>query len=73
MRESCMILARQLAFADDPDMLDLLSHTAVLLVVTLNGDGRAADTRGQLDRSGSQPRPLVAARARDEGIGGHAP
>ena len=46
MRESCMILARELAFTDDPDMLDFLSHTTVLLVVTLNGDGRAADTRG---------------------------
>ncbi|HEX6339418.1 MAG TPA: PA domain-containing protein [Jiangellaceae bacterium] len=46
MRESCLILARELAFTDDQEMLDILSQTTVLLVVTLNGDGRAANTRG---------------------------
>jgi hypothetical protein len=46
MRESCLILARELAFTDDPDLLDIMSRATVLLVPTLNGDGRAANTRG---------------------------
>jgi hypothetical protein len=46
MRESCMIFARELAFTDDPDLIDLMRRTTVLLVITLNGDGRAANTRG---------------------------
>ncbi|MFG2167369.1 M14 family zinc carboxypeptidase [Micromonospora chersina] len=45
-REACLIMARQLAFSDDPRTLDLLSHTTVLIVPTINGDGRAANTRG---------------------------
>jgi hypothetical protein len=46
MRESCMIYARELAFTTNPELLDILSRTTVMFVVTLNGDGRAADTRG---------------------------
>jgi hypothetical protein len=46
MRESCLILARELAFTDDPDLLDIIGRAAVLIVPTLNGDGRAANTRG---------------------------
>jgi hypothetical protein len=46
MRESCLILTRELAFTDDPDLLDIMSRATVLIVPTLNGDGRAADTRG---------------------------
>jgi Zinc carboxypeptidase len=46
MRESCLILARELAFTKDPELLDFLSTTTVLMVPTLNGDGRAANTRG---------------------------
>ena len=45
-REACLILARELAFADDPRTLDILSNTTVLIVPTINGDGRAANTRG---------------------------
>jgi hypothetical protein len=45
-REACLILARELAFGDDPRTLDILSHATVLLVPTINGDGRAANTRG---------------------------
>jgi Zinc carboxypeptidase len=45
-REGCLILARRLAFSTDGRVLDLLSHTTVLIVPTINGDGRAADTRG---------------------------
>jgi hypothetical protein len=47
-REACLILARELAFAKDARTIDLLSHTTVLLVPTLNGDGRAANTRGNV-------------------------
>ncbi|MER7459118.1 M14 family zinc carboxypeptidase [Micromonospora sp. NPDC126480] len=45
-REACFILARQLAFGTDARTIDLLSHTTVLIVPTINGDGRAANTRG---------------------------
>jgi Zinc carboxypeptidase len=46
MREACLILARELAFTNDPDMVDIISRATVLIVPTLNGDGRAANTRG---------------------------
>jgi hypothetical protein len=45
-RESCLIMARKLAFSRDARTIDLLSHTTVLIVPTINGDGRAANTRG---------------------------
>jgi len=45
-REACLILARQLAFGDDARTIDILSNTTVLIVPAINGDGRAADTRG---------------------------
>jgi hypothetical protein len=45
-REACLILARELAFAQDARTIDILTHTTVLLVPTINGDGRAANTRG---------------------------
>jgi hypothetical protein len=45
-REGCLILARRLAFGNDPRTIDVLSHTTVLIVPTINGDGRAANTRG---------------------------
>ena len=41
-REACLIMARQLAFSNDARTIDLLSHTTVLFVPTINGDGRAA-------------------------------
>ena len=46
MRESCLILARELAFTDDKTLLRIMRRSTVLIVPTLNGDGRAADTRG---------------------------
>ncbi|HEX6234338.1 MAG TPA: M14 family zinc carboxypeptidase [Jiangellaceae bacterium] len=46
MRESCLIFARELAFTDDPELIDIMTRTTVLMVITLNGDGRAANTRG---------------------------
>ncbi|MGH2775603.1 MAG: M14 family metallopeptidase [Actinomycetota bacterium] len=45
-REACLILARELAFSDDARTLDILSNTTVLIVPSINGDGRAANTRG---------------------------
>jgi len=45
-REACLILARQLAFGDDARTVDILSSTTVLIVPAINGDGRAANTRG---------------------------
>ena len=45
-REACLILARELAFAGDARTIDALSNMTVLLVPSINGDGRAANTRG---------------------------
>ena len=45
-RESCLIFARMLAFTEDPHLLDILRQTTVLIVPTINGNGRAANTRG---------------------------
>ncbi|WP_092379982.1 M14 family zinc carboxypeptidase [Micromonospora phaseoli] len=45
-REACLIMARQLAFTDDATTLGLLSKTTMLIVPTINGDGRAANSRG---------------------------
>src|ERR671925_1582080 len=45
-REGCLIMARELVFSDDPRTLDLLRNMTVLIVPAINGDGRAANTRG---------------------------
>ncbi|RIJ79109.1 carboxypeptidase [Nakamurella silvestris] len=45
-REACLLLARELAFSTDPAVVDLLTKSAVLLVPTVNPDGRANNTRG---------------------------
>jgi hypothetical protein len=45
-RESCLIFARMLAFTEDPRLLEILSGVTVLIVPSINGDGRAANTRG---------------------------
>jgi predicted deacylase len=45
-REACLIMARELAFTTDPRMLDILSRITVLLVPSINADGRAHNTRG---------------------------
>jgi Zinc carboxypeptidase len=47
-REGCLILARELAFADDLRTLDILSNMTVLIVPAINGDGRALNTRGNV-------------------------
>ena len=45
-REACMILARELAFGRDRRTRDILDDATVLIVPTINGDGRALNTRG---------------------------
>jgi hypothetical protein len=45
-REACLIMARQLAFAEDDRTIDILSNTTVLIVPAINGDGRALNRRG---------------------------
>jgi hypothetical protein len=45
-REGCLILARELAFSNDAHTLDLLRNMTVLIVPAINGDGRAANSRG---------------------------
>lgn len=45
-REACLILARELAFGSDERTIDLLSNVTVLIVPAINGDGRAANSRG---------------------------
>ena len=45
-REACLILARELAFSHDRRTVDILRDATVLIVPTVNGDGRAANTRG---------------------------
>jgi Zinc carboxypeptidase len=45
-REGCFMMIRKLAFSDDPWVIDVLSHATVLIVPSINGDGRAANTRG---------------------------
>jgi hypothetical protein len=49
-REMSLILLRDLAFTDDPDLVAQLSQTTVLVVPTANPDGRAAQTRGNSRR-----------------------
>jgi hypothetical protein len=45
-RESCFTMARQLALSEDPAITSMLSRMTVLLVPSINADGRAANTRG---------------------------
>jgi hypothetical protein len=45
-REACFIMARELAFTTDPHLLDMLSRITILLVPSINADGRAHNTRG---------------------------
>jgi hypothetical protein len=45
-REACLILARELAFGTDARTIDLLTNVTVLMVPAINGDGRAANSRG---------------------------
>lgn len=44
-REGCLVLLRQLAFSDDPWVRDILDDTTILMVPTVNPDGRAVNSR----------------------------
>jgi len=45
-RDASLSFIRDLAFTDDPEMLDLLDEATILFTPTSNPDGRAANTRG---------------------------
>ena len=45
-RESCFIFARMLSFTEDPHLLEILSNVTVLIVPSINGNGRAGNDRG---------------------------
>ena len=45
-RESCFTQARQLALSTDPAITGLLSRMTILMIPSINADGRAANTRG---------------------------
>ncbi len=45
-REGCFMMIRELAFSEDPEIIDILTHTTVLIVPSINADGRAANVRG---------------------------
>ena len=71
-REACFMVARYLAFSDDPFVTDLLEEVSVLVLPSMNGDGRAANSRGNahgnqdLNRDHSllrEPENLAVARA----------
>jgi len=44
-REACLKLLRDLAFTDDPELLQQLGGNTILFVPSANPDGRAANTR----------------------------
>ena len=44
-REACLKLLRDLAFTDDPALVDQLQTSTILFVPTANPDGRAANSR----------------------------
>jgi hypothetical protein len=45
-REGCFMMIRELAFSNEPWVIDVLSNATVLIVPSINGDGRAANVRG---------------------------
>ena len=45
-RESCFTMARQLALSTDPAITDMLSRMTVLIVPSINADGRLLNQRG---------------------------
>jgi len=45
-REGCFLMIRELAFSNEPWVLDILSNATVLIVPSFNADGRANNTRG---------------------------
>ena len=49
-REMALSLLRDLAFTDDPELLEQLGHTTILFIPTANPDGRVANIRGNAAR-----------------------
>jgi len=45
-REGCLMMIRELAFSNDPAILDILTSATILIVPSFNADGRANNTRG---------------------------
>ena len=45
-REACLKTIRDLAFTEDPALIDLMSHQTFLFVPTANPDGRNVNSRG---------------------------
>ncbi len=45
-REGCFLMIRELAFSNEPWVVDILSNATVLIVPSFNADGRANNTRG---------------------------
>ena len=45
-REACLITLRDLAFSDDPEIVQQLKEQTILYVPTANPDGREANSRG---------------------------
>jgi hypothetical protein len=45
-REGCLLMIRELAFSNDPAIVDILSNATILIVPSFNADGRANNTRG---------------------------
>jgi hypothetical protein len=59
-REGCFMMIRELAFSNDPWVIDILTNATVLIVPSINGDGRAANQRGN---SAGQDRTTAVANA----------
>ena len=50
-RESCFTMARQLALTEDPAILAMLAKMTVLIVPSINADGRARQHARQHHRA----------------------
>ncbi len=50
-REACLIRLRDLAFTDDPDLIEQMSSQTILFVPSANPDGRESNIRENLDGS----------------------
>ena len=76
-RESCFIFARMLSFTEDPHLLEILSNVTVLIVPSINGNGRAGNDRGNetdadLNRDHALLAPAGDARVREGAARLHA-